>query len=643
MANLIAKYNQPKSKKEHFIWLKTILTWIASSLTKEYSEIPAGIGSSIILTNSSYITMKYMSSIIEVSELGGYVPVGFMSVLLQALRKRGSKAVMDFSYITKPWAPDLKESNVNIRQRVWRAQADDETNPPQMRARATRCLYTIEVAKSGQQLYKTRLFITLRAKTSSELEMAEAIILSQLTAYGCVANVITHGMKDSLEHMSLLSHHYTITKNQPSCVTTNSNLSQMVGNLGSYNDKEGTFIGINCLNNTPYFIDYKTITVARNMCIFAPSGVGKTVLALSMLQSAYESGAACACVDVKGTDYVNFIRATGGSIVSLKPDSTEYLNSWKLKPEDIGNATEKEYYSRMLTLSKQQFLILSGLTETKDIVNFEAMLDAFYKDFYANIGVVAYNIKTWDYSNSLDPFNVYDKFLVWAKPSVFEHYNLPDTIITTLNMYFLRDGLKSYIFTKEMSLASALKSRTISFDLGLLSSVGNSDEVYVNIIKLKFLYMTWINTLYTESKYTEGLRTFKVLEEAQIISEEMLHFYSEEITVRRAQRQDTLLIANSVSALMNRDTLRTLVENLKAIFVGELTADARELLLQNFDMKYLSSLIKIPGSAPEYKNTFLFINKMQDKQLYPIIKVQFPDSNISGTLPLIYQPVYRSK
>ena len=57
------------------------------------------------------------------------------------------------------------------------------------------------------------------------------------------------------------------------------------------------------------------------------------------------------------------------------------------------------------------------------------------------------------------------------------------------------------------------------------------------------------------------------------------------------------------------------------MLVGDLTDEARNLVLKSFHIEYLRDKLDLIGSRPEYKNTFLFFNKMQDRQLFPLLKV----------------------
>ena len=99
-------------------------------------------------------------------------------------------------------------------------------------------------------------------------------------------------------------------------------------------------------------------------------------------------------------------------------------------------------------------------------------------------------------------------------------------------------------------------------------------DLDIDLFRLKFLYIQKLNSEFVTVKYGQGRRTFKVLEESQIVTDDILRMYVEEYTLRRAQRQDTLLLGNSVKALMDKEISKPIVENTRGLFVGDLTTEA---------------------------------------------------------------------
>lgn len=627
-------------KKEHFLWVKVWVSYLLSNFMKDRGKIPDNINDKIIITNNMYITKRYMSIVIRIDELGENTPVTMLGVLANSLRDRGNKAILDFTCKNKLYDFDAKDTGLQQRVDFWQRAQDNFALTKRMRDRAVRCLYTVEVARSGAQLKNSRMYLTIRAKDIRTLNTAQKIITEQLNRMRCDYVNCSGSMKQTIEYISCLGNTNPDLKGTDAVVTSNTVLSQIVPNCGDFNDLTGYYIGENVLNGSPYLIDFSKITIARNMLCVAPSGVGKTVLALNVAQSAYENGSAVVLMDIKGNEFTNFIKATKGYTVSLRPNSIEYINSFVMHKEDLNGTDEEVYFKDRLSFSKQQMIILSGITDREELLEFEELLDEFLQSLYVSIGVSYTNANSWVNTQELNPYVVFDRFERYLTPAKAKQYNVRKTVMGTLKMYMSALGSKSYIFKHEFDYASILGANTLSFDFGILANTSVND-IDVDLFRLKFLYMQRLNARFTTRRYAEGKRTFKVLEESQIVSPEVMRMYVEEYTLRRAQMQDTLLLGNSMESLHDNTYAKPLIENTTGLFIGDLTKDARIDAVEQFGLKDIESLIMIPGSSSRYKNSFLFINNMEDKKLYPIIQVEFePDGDSGFRKYKIYTPAH---
>lgn len=605
-----------------FTWVHMWITYLASMLMKDQRRIPDDIGNKILITNTMYVTSRYMSSMIHVIDIGDNVPITYVGEIIRELRKKGNKAIVDFSLKNTPWVYDPEDYGLKSRIGHWERNANDPNMKGKRKRDSIRCLYTVEQAKSGKKLKQTRLFITIRAKDVATLEDAEIIIDRKFGEFRGVYDNQYARVAQNLEYVSILGDKIEDLKAMPAIMTSNTVISQMAANCGSFNDWSGYYIGQNVLNGTPYYIDMSTITLARNMYVCAPSGVGKTVLALNIMQSAFEHGAAVCAMDIKGNEMTKFIKATGGYVVSLRTNSYEYINSWAMHAEDCTNETAEAYFNDRFNFSKQQIITLSGLRDRDQLLSFEALLDEFQDYMYIYIGVERRNRKSWKKTLTLNPFVVYDMLVDFLTPSKMAQYNLPKTIIATLGMYMNRDGSKSYVFTSEFDFTSILAAPTLSFDFGILSNMTIQD-IDVDLFRLRLQYMSRLNAQFTTIKFNHNIRTLKILEESQIVNDDILRIYATEYTMSRARKQDTLLLGNSVQALMDNAISKPIIENTTALFVGQLPSTARNKLMHEFSLEYLEELLALPGSDTRYKNSFVLVNMMQDKELYPIIRVIF--------------------
>lgn len=633
--------SKKKSWRESFMWVEMWIDFLASLFVKDRGTIPVNIDDKLYIGNNVYITKNYMSTIIRVEEFGTKTLETFIGTITDTVRDRGCNCVVDYTLKQQKYDVELENSGLNGRIMLWERAIDDMEQSRNIRERAARCLYTVQVAREGKRLWRTRMYITVRAKDLANLNLGEKIVCECLANSGAKYKASFADVQNTLDFMSLVGSKNPNLKDVPAIITSNQVLSQIIPNCGSYNDRSGYFVGINLLNSSPYYIDFSTITSARNMYIVAPSGVGKTVLAISLAQSAYENGSALCFMDIKGNEYNSLIAATNGVIVSLRPTSVEYINSWVMHPEDVQGFDTIEienYFKSRINFCKQQFIILSGIKEREDILEFEELLEEFHSSLYITYGVDATNVNSWKNSNELNPYVVFEHFLKYLTPQKLQQYNLRKSTIGTLRMYFAKDGNKSYIFTKEFNYADILSADTVSFDFGLLSGDTNGD-VNEDLFRLKFLYMSKINSDFVKVQYSKGRRTFKILEESQIVSDDVMKMYVEEYTLRRSQNQDTVLIGNSVQALMNNKLSQPLIENTRGIFVGELTNDALKVVMKQFDIEHLEEYLKIPGSSRNFKNSFFFINNMQSKSNFPIISIVLPKDRIAKNKFKVFCPV----
>lgn len=618
-----AAQQSKKNKKQSFLKTRMWINYLLSSMQKDRGKIPDNIGNKMLITNNMYVTRYYMSSVIHVTSLSLDTPQTWTSELTHFLRKRDCDAVIDFKFKNKPMDVDIHEQGMQARIAAWERTADSPDATYKEKETAARCLYTCEELKSGKDLMETRIFITVRAKLGSKLAQAEKLVFTYLNSIGANYELVSGSLKDKLQYMFLMSNqHFAEVKDMKAVVNSNQTLAQMLPNTNAFNSHRGTYMGINVLNNTQYLLDWRAISIARNLYIIAPSGVGKTVMALNLCCSAREDGYAVCIQDIKGNEFNNFVNGTGGYIVSLREYSTGYINSWKMNADDTTDEQAESYFTQRVNLSKEQMTILAGLTEQAEKTDLAELLDAFHNSLYISLGVMPSNRNTWSNTQDLNPFVIYEKFIQYMTPEMQRKYSLiARRVINNLRMYMSKSGTKSYIFKQEFDYLSILKAPTLMFDFGILEgSDGMSDPA---VFRLKFAYMRKLNAEFVAYKYSKGIKVLKILEEAQIAvrDPEIMAGYVEEYTLRRAQGQTTVLLGNSISALVDNYASAPLIENTRALMVGELPPKALQTVIDCFGLEDYRELLEVVGTTPEYKNSFVFVNNMESKAIMPILKV----------------------
>lgn len=606
----------------HFERLRMWVYYLLSSLQKDRGKIPNNIGNRMMITNNMYVTRHYLSSIIHVQSLGLKTPVTLQSELIRYLRKENCTAVVDVTLKQTPFPVQLEDSGLVSRINLWKTTSRSEDAPAHLKEMAARCLYTVQQVEQNVPLSKTRMYITVRAKTGTSLTLAEKLVCGYLRSIGAEYVQIVGDVGSTLEYISPISDAVdTDLKDIEAIVTSEQTLAELLPNTGSLNSKDGLFMAVNVKNGTLFKFDFKQITDARNLYVVARSGHGKTVIVLNMCCSAVEEGYAVCIQDIKGNEFTNFVKSTGGYIVPLRMYSSGYINSWRMHKNDTTDEYAENYFKQRVDFSKRQMLILSGLQDYELRNDLEELLDTFHDNMYTALGVSASNRNTWVNTDELNPYVVYDKLIRYLTPTVIAKYPaVSKKVLNTLKMYMSRDGSKSYIFKHEFDYASILRSNTISFDFGLLDE---SEELRDPVIfKLKFAYMSKLNAEFVAYKYSKGIKVFKVLEESQLVVKdtEVIQGYVKEFTLQRSHGQTTVLLGNSISALLDSPESRPIIENVTGLLIGNLEDGACKNVIERFNLDEYADIIEELNIEERYRNAFLFINYMEPHAALPVLK-----------------------
>lgn len=615
------------NKSEKFLVAKMWLAYLVSLTTRDRGAIPENIGNSILITNNIYITKKFLSSVVQLVELSLDTPVTFLGeMIMYQLRKENCTALVDFTIKNSRKDINFNDAGLKSRIKMWESSEENRYLPENDKKRAIRCLYTLDEARRGQHLMESRIFLTIRASNGTELSNAEKIVYKYLAEVGCVFRPVSTSLNEYLRYVLLLSNKRSKNvKTMSSIINSSKTLSQLLPNTHSPGKQRGIFCGTNTVNGTPFRLDLKNLTMARNMYVITNSGGGKTALALNMVASALEEGYHACVMDIKGNEFNAVIGSVGGATISLRENSDEYINTFPMvKDEVVNDANSDRYFKDRFNFSKKQMLILSGVKDDTKFVLLEGFIDEFLNYLYISLGVLSDNRNTWVNTLNLTPYIVYDYLLDYLnEPIRIKYAEVMIYITTNLRMYYSRTGSKSYIFTKELKYKELLDLRGIRFDFGIIKG-----SIYdATIFKLKFMYMSHINGEYVSRNFDKNIRTFKILEESQAVSEDVMESYAQEYTLRRAQMQDTLLLGNSVSALIKNPKSESLIETTTALFIGKLNKTTADLVMKHFDVDNKEGIIRYMSKHNQFQQHFLLVNNMEPKALSPIIKVQY-DKNV---------------
>lgn len=259
------------------------------------------------------------------------------------------------------------------------------------------------------------------------------------------------------------------------------------------------------------------------------------------------------------------------------------------------------------------------------------MLESFLKLFYSSKGVIAENENTWERTTGIHPFQVFADFKVYANSiEVRSLYgDLTDTMISNIGEYMSPEGSESHMFTKEYQLDDIMQYKTIRFDFGLLESGRSKSDVS---FKVRVDFMNLINAEYSRVQKKKGNWVIKVLEESQVAEDYLLKIYVEEMTLRRAQNQITVLLGNSTSALENNPIARPLLDNINILVIGSVPKSSREFLVKEYGLEDHEYKLENIFSMPDYENTFLLVNRMKKNSTTALLKAFVPSHISKGKI-----------
>ena len=629
VASQLSKANKKVKKKERFITLRMWASTLISALYNDRGKIPPNIGNNILVTNNQYITKYSLNSILMIREMSEETPVGWVSDMLKQVKASVPEIVIDVSFKNTRFHIDTKNSGLSERECQWEFALENPYATEASKKRAARLLYTADLARKKVPMYKSRIFVTIRAQNGSDLDRGILTTIGYLEGIGAKYKFIKSNMQDMLEYNLIMSDKTSgKVKDLPANVVTCQTQAELLPSTQGLNDDMGTMLGIDREMNGPYFINFRASAKAKNIYVVGLSGFGKTFMVLSWLLDFYAQGYNCCIMDIKGNEFSTITNACGGKTLSMRASSTHYVNTFVMDKNEVkGDDSPRVYFDSRFNLSKEIISIICDLPEGLKSQG-EALIEDFLHSCYQQLGVLADNPNTWYRSENMTPYTVYDQFLQYMSPAVKTKYiEVSNKMMMRMKMYMSRDGSSAHMFRDAYSYKDLLDSKMLTFDFGILESGTAVDPV---MFRLRVLFMTLINDEYVSYKKSRGEWTVKVLEESQIAEDYLLKIYSKEFTLRRSQNQVTILLGNSVAALANNPIAVPIIDNINIMAVGVVHRSSQEYLINEFGLdKYEEKLIAI-NDNPDYENTFLLVNKMQKDATTAMLKVFVPPNVVNG-------------
>lgn len=629
LARQMKKKAAARNKQERFIiprmWFSTFL----SAFFRDRGSIPANIGNSILIGNNQYVTKDAITAIILVSEMGVDTPIGFISDMIESVKSKVPDVSIDVTIKTKIKEYDIAGSDMKSRIRTWQATLDNPTALDRNKRRAARCLYTVDIAKSGERLYKGQLYIFVRGKTGSALQRGLEQTSNYLTSIGAAHIIVKNDVKRHMELALFMSDNRTAdAKDLPSNVFSRQTLAEILPVTQGLNDSTGTFMGIDRKMLGPYFINFRATAKAKNIVCCAGSGYGKTFLVQNIFLDMHADNYNMCIMDIKGTEFGAFTKAAGGMILSMRPTSTFYVNTFKLDKAEAGT-DPRVYFDQRFGLSKETMMLLADMPEDMSSQG-EALIEEFMQAMYLEMGVSSDNPNTWYRTEKLDPYAVYDRFEAYCSYDIKQKYaGVATRMLTRLSIYMSRTGSNSHMFRDQFNYKDILDTKVLTFDFGMLGTGDSTDQA---MFKVRVLYMSLLNDQYVAYKYSKGEWTGKVLEESGIAADYLIKLYAKDFMLRRAQNQVTILLGNSISSLAKNPNANGILENANILILGGLNQSSRDYLVEEFGLEREAQDLEDLVSNPDYINTFLLVNKMQKDATTALLKAYVPEHVVKGAL-----------
>lgn len=621
--------HKQKAKKERFIIPRMWFSTFISAFFHDRGSIPANIGNNMMIGNNTFITKGAIQALIIVTEMGTDTPIAWISEMISSVKSKVPDIAIDVTMKCRRHEYNLNGGDMRGRIRNWTLTLDNPVASDTSKRRAARCLYTIDIVKSGERIYKSQIYIIIRAKTGDSLNRGVEQVSIYLNSIGAAHKVIKNDIKRHLDYMLMMSDKRNASvKDLPTQIFSRQTLAESLPDTQGMNDEQGTFLGIDRKMLSPYFINFRATAKAKNVVVCAASGAGKTFLVQNWFLDMHATGYNMCIMDIKGTEFGAFTRAAGGIILSMRPQSTFYVNTWKLDKEEAGE-DPRVYFDERFNLSKETMMILADLPEEMQSQG-EALIEEFIQALYMQIGVSGDNLNTWGRTTQLNPYTVFEYFEDFCSTDIRRKYlGVADRMLTRLRIYMSRNGSNSHMFRDPFDYKDILDTKVLTFDFGMLGSGQGTDQA---MFKVRVLYMNLLNDQYVAHKYAKGEWTGKVLEESGIAADYLIRLYAKDFMLRRAQNQVTILLGNSISSLASNENAKGILENTNILVLGSLNKSSRAYLEDEFGLDKETEDLESLFKNPDYINTFLLVNKMQKDATTALLKAYVPEHVVQGTL-----------
>lgn len=607
----LSERGKKRREKEKFIRTRM---WISTLLSKFFTDrgtIPDNIGNNLLISNNVAITKNSITSYILLIECSETTPICWTSDLVKYVKEQVEGVKIDFIMKGNHYYPDISPSGVSSREKSWTLTLNNPLMPKDAVRRSARCLYSLDVARSGEKLMKFRVYIRIRALTNTTMNQAIHLCENYL-AKKCDGRykVIKSNLEEVVDYTTLMSDKRPEhLKDVPPMIFSMQTLAESLPSIQGMNNTKGTLFGFDIKSQFPYQIDFKGSASMKNVLLEADSGFGKTFLVEWWLYPLYADGFNLCIMDIKGTEFRAITEALGGVTLSMRNSTTYYINTWCWSADECFDGDYLTYVNERMRLSKEQLMLMADL-EDRLVPQGEALVEEFIQTLYRLIGASRNNINTWKRTEELTPYKVTEYFNKFLSHEIRDKYPKVATIMfDRINIYMSPTGSSGHMYRDQYKYIDVLENSVLTFDFGILEASGAQDRV---MFRIHVLFMQIVNDAFISYKKMKGEWTAKVLEESQVVDDYLTKTYTREITLRRAQNQVTMLLGNSVSALAQNPASRPMLDNISIMCLGKLNKSSRKFLTEEYGLTDLHEAeLEAIQRDSTLQHTFLLVNRLE--------------------------------